>query len=133
MFGFRLHARRPAPQAGAVSTIHVVARLVPAAPCGWVFFDGSETRMTTEDSDDLVIPGGAFFPKEARRYATESDARAEAARLNDTSLCLDRPWRVKAASAFGGRRSPFHILAEWAASSRGGQRPARQERANRRT
>ncbi|MFG1331378.1 hypothetical protein V5F41_09025 [Xanthobacter autotrophicus] len=107
MFGFRFHALRAPPQARALPTTHLVARLVPAAPCGWVFFDGSETRMATEDGADLIIPGGAFFPKEARRYACESDARAEAARLNDASLCLDRPWRMKPVAAFEVKRSTF--------------------------
>ncbi|MDI4657618.1 hypothetical protein [Xanthobacter autotrophicus] len=107
MFGFPFHARRTPPQARDLPTAHMVARLVPAAPCGWVFFDGSETRMATEDGADLIIPGGAFFPREARRYASESDAHAEAARLNDASLCLDRPWRVKPASAFKVKRSSF--------------------------
>ncbi|MFG1371637.1 hypothetical protein V5F32_05650 [Xanthobacter oligotrophicus] len=114
MFGFRFHARRTPPQARTLPTTHLVARLVPAAPCGWVFFDGSETRMATEDGTDLIIPGGAFFPEEARRYASESEACIEAARLNDASLCLDRPWRVKPVSAFEVKRSPFaHAVAHF--------------------
>ncbi|MFG1242288.1 hypothetical protein V5F31_07895 [Xanthobacter sp. V7C-4] len=114
MFNFRFHARRDPPQAPALPTTHLVARLVPAAPCGWVFFDGSETRMSTEDGADLIIPGGAFFAKEARCYASEADARVEAARLNDASLCLDRPWRAKPVSAFEARRSSFaHAVAQF--------------------
>ncbi|MDI4664261.1 hypothetical protein K9U40_07930 [Xanthobacter autotrophicus] len=105
MFGFPFHSRRSAPQARGFAPSHVVARLVPAAPCGWIFFDGSETRMTTDDGATLVIPGGAFFPREARRYANEGEARAEAARLNDAGLCLDRPWRARPASAFDDGRS----------------------------
>ncbi|MFG1349967.1 hypothetical protein [Xanthobacter autotrophicus] len=112
MFGFRFHARRTPPQAPARPTTHMVARLVPAAPCGWVFFDGSETRMITADGTDLIIPGGAFFPREARRYASESEASAEAARLNDASPCLDRPWREMPASAFEIKRLSFaHAMA----------------------
>ena len=114
MFGFRFRSRRSAPQARGPTTSHLVARLVPAAPCGWVFFDGSETRILTEDGTDLVIPGGAIYPKEARRYASESEARAEAARLNDKGLCLDRPWRAQPMSAFEVRRSPLvHAIAQF--------------------
>lgn len=100
MFSFGFHRRRPEPRQTSVSTVHVIARLVPAAPCGWIFFDGSETRMTAEDGAEVILPGGGFFPKEARHFASEAEASAEAARLNDAGLCLDRPWQAKAASLF---------------------------------
>ncbi|MEP9352701.1 hypothetical protein ABLE93_03775 [Xanthobacter sp. KR7-65] len=104
MFGFHLPSwgalRRPLPFAA----LHVVARAVPVAPCGWVFFDGSVTRVETDDGAGLIIPGGAFFPREARCFATIAEAEAEAARLNEAGLCLDRPWRVKPVSAFRPQR-----------------------------
>jgi hypothetical protein len=100
MFNFRMPRWQPPRRRLPLSLAHVVARAVPGAPCGWVFFDGSETRIDTQEGEAVIIPGGAFFPREAHRFASEEEAQAEAARLNDSSLCLDRPWRVRAASAF---------------------------------
>lgn len=100
MFSFRMPRWQPPPRRVPLSLAHVVARVVPGAPCGWVFFDGSETQVETDDGDGIIIPGGAFFAPEARRYANEAEAQAEATRLNDSSLCLDRPWRARAATAF---------------------------------
>ena len=100
MFSFRMPRWQPARRRVPLSLAHVVVRAVPGAPCGWVFFDGSETRIDTHEGEGLIIPGGAFFPREAHRFATEGEAQAEAARLNDASLCLDRPWRARAASGF---------------------------------
>lgn len=98
-FGFHSHKadQRPGPSSSAA---HVVARVVPAAPCGWVFFDGGETLMEAEDGAVFIIPGGGFFPREARRFSSEAEARAEAGRLNDASPCADRPWQAKPAAGF---------------------------------
>lgn len=113
MFRFHLprwRAPRPPPLAPGpkarvpMDLAHLIARAVPGAPCGWVFFDGSETRVDTDDGEGIIIPGGAFFPREARCYASESDAQEQASRLNDTSLCLDRPWCARPAAVFLARR-----------------------------
>ena len=100
MFSFRMPRWQPSRRRVPFSLAHVIARAVPGAPCGWVFFDGSETRIDTQEGEAVIIPGGAFFPREAHRFASEGEAQEEASRLNDASLCLDRPWRVRAASAF---------------------------------
>ena len=100
MFSFRMPRWQPTRRRVPLSLAHLVARAVPGAPCGWVFFDGSETRIDTQEGETVIVPGGAFFPREAHRFANEGEAQAEAARLNDASLCLDRPWRVRPASAF---------------------------------
>lgn len=99
MFSFRMPRWQPSRRV-PLSLAHVVARSVPEAPCGWVFFDGSETRIETDEGDSIIVPGGAFFAREARRFANEGEAQAEALRLNDSSLCLDRPWRARPAAAF---------------------------------
>lgn len=100
MFGFALHPRKPQFRPRPRSGTHVVARLVPAAPCGWIFFDGRETLVAAEDGTELILPGGAFFAREAQRFSTEAEAREWAGRLNDASPCLDRPWRVRPMAAF---------------------------------
>lgn len=107
MFGIGLRLRRrPAPTA-----THVVARVAPEAPCGWVFFDGSETPLAGDEGADLILPGGAFFPREARRFDSADEAGTAASRLNDMSPCLDRPWRVRPVGAFDARRAgPAPIL-----------------------
>jgi len=110
MFGFDFHGQKASQQRISPATAHVVARVVPAAPCGWLFFDGGETTMETEDGVALILPGGAFFPHEARRFASEAVARAEAERLNDASPCADRPWQAKPASGFQMPRRTEDIL-----------------------
>ena len=101
MFGIGLRLRsRQAPAA-----THVVARVAPEAPCGWVFFDGSETPIAGDEGGHLILPGGAFFPREALRFASAEEAGAAASRLNDLSPCLDRPWRVRPVASFDPGRT----------------------------
>lgn len=113
MFGFNLHGQKSSDRRSCGAAGHVVARVVPAAPCGWVFFDGLETIMEMEDGTELILPGGAFFPAEAYCFGSEAEAREEAARLNDQSPCDDRPWQARPATGFDllggiqhGRASP---------------------------
>lgn len=100
MFGFTFHGQKPAPDPLSRQTGHLVARVVPEAPCGWVFFDGCETVMELGDGDEMVLPGGAFFAGEAHCFASEAEARAEAARLNDLDPCDGRPWQARPAAGF---------------------------------
>ena len=99
MFGIGLRLRRH----DVPASTHVVARSAPEAPCGWVFFDGSETHVTGDGGIGLILPGGAFFPREARRFSSAEEAGREATRLNDASPCLDRPWQARPVAAFAPR------------------------------
>lgn len=80
---------------------HVVARTIAVAPCGLIFFDGSESMME-EDGLRLILPGGAFFPSEARTYPSAAQAEAEACRLNGASPCQEPPWRAIPLAGLGG-------------------------------
>lgn len=100
MFGLHFHPRPPALRPRRLAGVQVVAREVPAAPSGWIFFDGSETRVCGEDGAEFIVPGGAFFVSEARLFASTQDAEDAAARLNRADPWLDRPWQAFAASAF---------------------------------
>lgn len=110
MFSFSFHGHKAAPERGIpAARAHLVARVVPEAPCGWIFFDGGETTVETEDGAELILPGGAFFPREARCYKSEAEALAQAARLNDASPCADRPWLARPASGFSSsHRAGLH-------------------------
>lgn len=113
MFGIGHRLRRHAPAA-----THVVARAAPEAPCGWVFFDGSETYLSGDEGADLILPGGAFFPREARRFASAEEAGAAASRLNDRSPCLDRPWRVRPVATFDPRPAGRTYALSWPVTRR---------------
>lgn len=83
---------------------YVVALHAEGAPCGLVFFDGSE-RWVEADGVGVILPGGAFFAKEARAYASEEEALAQAVRLNRASPVPDRPWRAIPLRGLAGAES----------------------------
>lgn len=113
---FRLGARdgRRLSAGDCAPLIYLVARVSSAAPCGWIFFDGSETPFEAEEGEELILPGGVFFPAEAHTYASEVEARNAAARLNATSPCFDLPWRCVPAAGIGLAEAKERALPEGA-------------------
>lgn len=94
---FQFHMKERSDQAGTPgprgSAPYVVVRAAAPAPCGFIFFDGSET-VVVEAGQRLILPGGAFFPAEAHLFQKEEAAGAEARRLNGATPCAEPPWYV---------------------------------------
>ncbi len=92
-----IHIREPsvrAPMAEQkLSPLHVVALRAEGAPCGLIFFDGTE-RWIEADGMGMILPGGAFFAAEALIFTSPAEAHAQALRLNEAGPTLDHPWRA---------------------------------------
>lgn len=76
-----------------LSPPYVVALRAEGAPCGLIFFDGTE-RWIEADGMGMILPGGAFFAAEAWTFTSPAEAHAQALRLNEASPALDHPWRA---------------------------------------
>ena len=87
------------------SPAYVVALRAAGAPCGLIFFDGTE-RWIEAEGMDMILPGGAFFAAEAVTFASSLEAHAQALRLNEAGPALDHPWRALPLEGLDGAEDP---------------------------
>ena len=108
-----IHIREPSVRASMAerkrSPTHVVALQAAGAPCGLVFFDGTE-RWIEADGMGMILPGGAFFIAEALTFASAAEAHAQALRLNEAGSALDHPWRALPLKELDGAENQGALL-----------------------